>query len=212
MNRHDTDRAPVRVVIAGQAEFATCLEIRTRVFVEEQGVPPELEEDRHDPDCHPLAGALDRRSGRNRPSRGALATPSKAERVAVEPRYPTPRRGTGPDGGDRGLGSPAGPHLHLHAQRPAHRPSLLSCRLGYQAEGAIFEEAGIPHRRTEQISEGEPRRRAAARFGVRSITLSALVNFVSTATPARPAKTRPTVRGSDIDRGSLWAPAIHENS
>ena len=37
-------------------------------------------------------------------------------------------------------------------------------------------------------------------------------NFVSTATPARPAKTRPTVRGSDIDRGSLWAPAIHENS
>ena len=142
MNRH-TQSAPVRVVIAGQAEFATCLEIRTRVFVEEQGVPPELEEDRHDPAAtHWLALSADGPVGTARARR--LGDAVKAERVAVDAGYR--RRGVGRalmeaiEGWARQQGLTC---LMLNAQLTA-LPFYLG--LGYQAEGAIFEEAGIPHR------------------------------------------------------------------
>ena len=140
----DTDWAPVRVVIATQAEFSTCLEIRTRVFVDEQGVPPELEEDIHDRTAtHWLALSTEGPVGTARSRR--LGEDAKAERVAVEQRFR--RRGVGQalmEAIESWARQQHLEHLQLNAQLtalPFYR------RLGYQAEGAIFQDAGIPHRR-----------------------------------------------------------------
>ncbi len=136
----------VRVVDA-PCDLDSALEIRAIVFIQGQAVPAELEVDGLDPQCtHLLAERFD----------GERWTPvgtarlrqvddhAKAERVAVLPAM----RGLGI--GDllmRTLQDVARAQgfeeVHLNAQLqvvPFYE------RLGYQAEGPEFEEAGIQHR------------------------------------------------------------------
>lgn len=128
--------------IARPDELPSLLAVRRVVFVEEQGVPPELEVDGLDPECVHFAvegpgGLLG--TARLRDYHGA----GKAERVAVL----ASARGTGAgralmealeaEAVRRGM-----PEVRLNAQRDAV-PFYL--RLGYEPVGAEFEEAGIPH-------------------------------------------------------------------
>src|SRR6187431_3415162 len=131
----------VSVARLGAAELELALAIRRAVFVVEQGVPPELEQDGLDSSAeHFLArlGSLPVATARvRRTSKGW-----KIERVAVL-------------GGQRGRGvgmalvrrvlALAPPELvpYVHAQE-----SALGFweRAGFVAEGASFEEAGITHR------------------------------------------------------------------
>ncbi len=117
------------------------LAVRLPVFVEEQGVPREIEADDRDAHClHVLAtaagtpvatGRLDVASG-------------KVGRVAVL-------------AGWRGRGVGAAVMRQLHRLARGHGLTHVWChaqrsavpfyeRLGYRAEGGEFEEAGIPHR------------------------------------------------------------------
>ena len=116
--------------------------IRHEVFVVEQGVDPQLEWDGKDARCaHALA-----LSATGRPiATGRLAADGKIGRMAVVRRH----RGSGV-GGDilKALIDIAKSHglsqVYLHAQSHALR---FYERHGFEASGAEFDEAGIPHRR-----------------------------------------------------------------
>lgn len=129
----------------GAGEIA--LALRTQVFVVEQGVPKELEEDGLDPNCtHFLAEIPDgegwRPVGTARLRRKGQA--GKAERVAVLAEL----RGQGigallmaaleDEARAQGMGE-----VILHAQ-VAVVPFYE--RIGYRGEGPVFSEAGIDHR------------------------------------------------------------------
>lgn len=117
-------------------------QVRETVFVHEQGVPPELEWDEHDPKAlHLIAW-----DGQRRPiATGRLLADGHIGRMAVLSSW----RG-------RGVGSAL-----LHALLDAARDRGLArvalnaqCsaegfyeRLGFSAEGPVFDDAGIPHRR-----------------------------------------------------------------
>ncbi|UOY02884.1 GNAT family N-acetyltransferase [Blastococcus sp. PRF04-17] len=117
--------------------------LRTRVFVEEQGVPPEVERDEADETAvHVLSrddGGAVVATGRL-VVRGAVAS---IGRMAADPSV----RG-------RGHGAAVLAELHrqavlrgvteveLHAQLPARR---FYERAGYVAVGEVYEEAGIAH-------------------------------------------------------------------
>lgn len=132
----------VRVARASELELDTARAIRRAVFVEEQGVPVDVELDGLDGEAeHFLArlGALPVATARaRRTSKGW-----KVERVAVL----APQR-------QLGVGrvlvqgvlehAPAGVPVYVHAQE-----SALGFweRLGFIAEGPRFEEGGIGHRR-----------------------------------------------------------------
>jgi predicted GNAT family N-acyltransferase len=116
--------------------------VRRRVFMEEQGIPESEEVDQTDPACrHALAYAADGQLA----GTGRLAPSGKIGRVAVLPAY---RRG--------GIGAAVVLHLvnqatelglpqvYLHAQ--ADSVGFYE-RLGFRAEGPLFDEVGIPHRR-----------------------------------------------------------------
>lgn len=118
------------------------LEIRFRVFVDEQGVPAELERDQHDPGAlHLLASA----AGQIPIATARMLRDGHIGRMAVLPAW---RR--------RGIGSAllrelvaiaqrqGMPQVHLHAQCQAE---AFYRRLGFLAEGAVFDDAGIDHRR-----------------------------------------------------------------
>ena len=124
--------------------LARCLEIRRIVFVEEQGVPADLEVDGEDPLCrHYLAGDGARALGaaRMKPVAGAM----KLQRIAVLPAA----RGTG-------LGVALVRRMIADARADApDRAVVLSSqssaigfyeKLGFVAEGEEFMDAGIPHR------------------------------------------------------------------
>ena len=126
------------------AERADALAVRERVFVDEQGVPPELERDDHDDDAvHFVAYADGEAVGAARLRRVGERT-AKVERVAVR----ADRRGEGwgrrlmraveAAAADREM-----TELTMHAQSDVVE---FYRRLGYEAEGQEFEEAGIPHR------------------------------------------------------------------
>jgi predicted GNAT family N-acyltransferase len=116
------------------------LEVRQRVFVEEQGVPEDVEIDGRDPEClHFLAfDAADRAIGAAR-----LEASGKLGRMAVS----REARGTG-----------VGAALLAAALRAADARGLLVVlsaqesavgfyeRYGFVVDGPPFEEAGIPHR------------------------------------------------------------------
>jgi predicted GNAT family N-acyltransferase len=140
----------VSVARVDSAEVELALAIRRAVFVEEQGVPPELEQDGLDANAeHFLArvGSLPVATAR------ARRTPKgwKIERVAV----------LGPQRG-RGVGmalvrrvltlAPPGLVAYVHAQE-----SALGFweRAGFVADGASFEEAGIRHRWMRLAPRGE---------------------------------------------------------
>ncbi len=128
--------------VAGEAQRDALLDIRFRVFVDEQGVPAELEHDAQDAlALHLLARTRDG---------VAFATARMLDdghigRIAVLPAW----RG-------RGVGSAllealidiahrrGIPAVYLHAQC---RAEAFYRRLGFVAEGGIFDDAGIAHRR-----------------------------------------------------------------
>lgn len=141
----------IRVEPAPADARARCFAIRRRVFVEEQGVTPAEEYDGLDDAClHWLAWRDDEEAGtaRLREVEGGW----KAERVAVLQCFR--KHGVGvalmraleAEAWRRGA-----PRVLLHAQL-AVVPFYE--RLGYAAEGPVFDEAGIAHRK---MSKPRPR-------------------------------------------------------
>lgn len=124
-------------------------EIRRLVFIREQGVPEALEWEARDGDCDWfLARAGDELVGIAR-----LTPDAHVGRMAVLPAW----RGRGIGSAllravlrrarDKGLA-----RVSLHAQ--THALSFYA-RFGFQAEGEVFVEAGIPHRRMTLVLDGE---------------------------------------------------------
>jgi predicted GNAT family N-acyltransferase len=133
----------VRAQPATAADWPEVLALRTRVFVEEQGVPAEIEQDEHDATAvHALARDD---AGRVVATGRLLVRGGRAVigRMAVDASV----RG-------RGHGAAVLDELHrqarrlglaeveLHAQLTARR---FYERAGYVAVGEEYEEAGIPH-------------------------------------------------------------------
>lgn len=118
------------------------LRVRYAVFVDEQGVPPELEEDDHDADALHLL-ALDANGEPVGTAR--LLTDGHIGRMAVL--SPWRQRGVGSAllrqlitiARARGLG-----RLFLNAQ---HQAETFYAQFGFVAEGGLFDDAGILHRR-----------------------------------------------------------------
>jgi len=140
------------VTVTDAAQMAEALAVRRTVFIQEQGVPEELEIDEHDGDpaqvrsaIHVLAMAGGRAVGTGRlllddPPAGT----AHIGRIAVLSEY----RG-------RGVGQAIMHALHDLARQRGYSAIALNAqthaiafyeRLGYQAQGEEFLEAGIPHR------------------------------------------------------------------
>ncbi|MDP2340605.1 MAG: GNAT family N-acetyltransferase [Deltaproteobacteria bacterium] len=130
--------------VENAAELARCLAIRQRVFVLEQGVPQDLELDDKDPECtHFLASEGDVDTGTARLLRleGGKA---KVQRVAVSANQ---RKS--------GVGRALMRALEAEAKAQGCVVVVLSSqvsaipfyeRLGYEAQGPVYDDAGIPHR------------------------------------------------------------------
>jgi len=114
--------------------------IRLVVFVQEQGVPPELEMDRMDAQCvHALAFDGERAVGT-----GRLLPDGHIGRMAVLKEF----RG-------KGLGGAVLAKLMEAAKSRGDREVVLSAQVqampfylayGFEPVGEVYEEAGIPHR------------------------------------------------------------------
>jgi predicted GNAT family N-acyltransferase len=125
------------------AEVAAAMDLRVRVFVDEQGVSPEAELDHLDEASLQVVGLDDT---------GVIATCRlrdlgdsewKLERMAVDRR----RRGLGVgarllEGAEREARESGAREMVLHAQR---RAEPFYAAHGYVAEGDIFMEAEIEH-------------------------------------------------------------------
>ena len=130
--------------VAGPADWAEIVALRTRVFVDEQGVPPEIEQDDRDATAvHALsrdaAGRLvatgrlllgdGRRAGIGRMATDAAARGSgHGAAVLAELHRQAALRGV--------------TEIELHAQVTAR---AFYERAGYTAVGDVYEEAGIAH-------------------------------------------------------------------
>ena len=129
--------------VATDDDWPAVAALRTRVFVEEQGVPPEIEQDDRDATAvHAL-------------SRDATGRVVATGRLLVSGETATIGR-MAADASVRGRGHGAAvlAELHrqavlrgvreieLHAQLPARR---FYERAGYTAVGEVYEEAGIAH-------------------------------------------------------------------
>jgi len=122
-----------------QAAQAEAQRIRFTVFVEEQGVPPELEMDDHDRAClHALAY-----DGARVVGTGRLLPDGHIGRMAVLKAW----RG-------RGVGRAMLRRLVEAARERGDREVMLSSQVhalgfyeaeGFEPEGPVYEEAGIPH-------------------------------------------------------------------
>lgn len=120
--------------------------VRHAVFVAEQGVPEELEQDEHDALClHMLARDVAGRAI----GTGRLLADGHIGRVAVLPAW----RG-------RGVGAALMERLIALARQRGFRQVRLNAqtsalafyeKLGFSAEGEDFIDAGIPHRRMTLI-------------------------------------------------------------
>jgi len=150
----EPERIALRIerVHASELErLALCLEIRREVFVRGQGVCEAEEIDGLDAACrHYLAWSGTEPVGTAR----LRSTPAgaKAERVAVR----APWRGVG-------VGAALMRELEEDARRAGRAQVVLNAqlaalafyeRLGYVAEGDVFDEAGIPHRRMRRALAG----------------------------------------------------------
>jgi len=131
------------------SERETLLAIRFAVFVHEQGVPPELEEDAQDAEAlHLLALSPDGQAiGTGR----LLTADGHIGRMAVHRDW----RG-------QGVGSALLHTLLTEAGRAGLRTVFLNAqctaepfyrRFGFQPEGEVFDDAGIPHRRMVRMLE-----------------------------------------------------------
>jgi len=145
------------------AERADAIEVRKAVFVEEQGVPEELELDGKDDEAvHFVAYAEGESSGESSGDADRLPVgvgrlrevgdrTGKVERIAVLADY----RGEGvgraimaeleATAAERGLSE-----LVMHAQTPVE---AFYRDLGYETTSEEFEEAGIPHVEMEKSLE-----------------------------------------------------------
>ena len=130
-------------------DIAACLQIRRVVFIQEQGVPEKEELDDLDPVCRHFIAT----PGKGSPAREAIGTArilflddgsAKAQRVAVLREH---RKG--------GVGAALMFALEGEAARAGRSTLILSSqisavpfyeRIGYEAYGEIFVDAGIDHR------------------------------------------------------------------
>lgn len=130
-------------------DIAACLQIRRVVFIQEQGVPENEELDDLDPVCRHFIAT----PGKQSPSREAIGTArilflddgtAKAQRVAVLKAH---RKG--------GVGAALMFALEGEAARAGRTTLILSAqmsaipfyeRIGYEAYGDTFLDAGIEHR------------------------------------------------------------------
>jgi predicted GNAT family N-acyltransferase len=133
-----------RASVAGPADWAEIVDLRTRVFVEEQGVPPEIERDARDATA---VHALSRDAAGRVVATGRLLLagegPATIGRMATD---------ASARGGGHGAAVLAELHrqallrgateVELHAQVTARR---FYERAGYTAVGDVYEEAGIAH-------------------------------------------------------------------
>ncbi len=132
-----------RAAVATAADWPEVVALRTRVFVVEQGVPPEIEQDAADATAvHAVARDA---TGR------VVATGRLLER---DGRAAIGRMAVDADARGGGYGAAVLAELHrqaalrgavevvLHAQVPARR---FYEREGYEAVGDVYEEAGIAH-------------------------------------------------------------------
>lgn len=136
-------RAQVRTCEVGLDALDRCHAVRAAVFIDEQGVPAEIERDGRDDACrHALAteAGVDVGAARLRPYDGR----AKVERVAVL----RPWRGLG-------VGDALMATLETLARADGHAEVILNAqlqvvpfylRLGYEPTSDVFYEAGIPHR------------------------------------------------------------------
>jgi predicted GNAT family N-acyltransferase len=140
-------RPGVTAHVAGPADRPEVAALRTRVFVDEQGVPPEIEQDHRDATAvHVLSRGLDGPLAGRVVATGRLLV--DGERAAIG------RMATDPAVRGRGHGAAVLAELHrqavlrgvreveLHAQVRARR---FYERAGYTAVGDEYEEAGIRH-------------------------------------------------------------------
>ena len=135
----------IEVRRASKDQLDTCLAIRFEVFVMGQGVPPQLEVDGRDPDClHLLAWDRKHTVGTAR-LRITARGEAKAERVAVRPGYQ-----------GQGVGTALMETLEDIARQMGHTEIIVTAQLtvvpfyehlGYVAEGGVFIEAAIRHRK-----------------------------------------------------------------
>ena len=184
--------APFRVAIVTDAgDLAAAHAVRTAVFVDEQGVPADLERDALDAlSRHVLATAAD-------------GTPIGAGRIAPDGRIG--RLAVRSDWRGRGVGDAMLRALldaardtglretYLHAQLQA---MALYARAGFVAEGARYDEAGIAHRTMRRV--------AGATFAVDDLAaaVDATVTLVSAARRALWLRTR------DLDPGLYDHPDV----
>lgn len=132
-----------RAAVAGPADWPEVAALRTRVFVDEQGVPAEIERDDRDATA---VHALSRDAAGRVVATGRLLV--DGERAAIG------RMATDPGARGQGHGAAVLAELHrqavlrgvreveLHAQVTARR---FYERAGYTAVGDEYEEAGITH-------------------------------------------------------------------
>ena len=137
--------------VADDAELASAYDLRTEVFVDEQGCPIEEEIDEVDPVAkHFVAVRGGRIVGAARVYEAGGA--AKIGRVAVKREYRGQGIGAALMEAAREWAAQAGyDECILHAQTP-----VLGFyeRLGYRAEGEEFYEANIPHYRMRRPTEG----------------------------------------------------------
>ncbi|QLH78526.1 GNAT family N-acetyltransferase [Halosimplex rubrum] len=129
-------------VAAGEADREIALAVRREVFIEEQGVPEDIEMDGRDDEAVHFVAVDDEPVGAAR-LREVESGVGKVERVAVV----ADRRGEGVGrdlvarletaAADRGID-----RLVMHAQT---RVEAFYERLGYERTSDVFEEAGIDH-------------------------------------------------------------------
>lgn len=129
--------------VATTADWPGVAAVRTRVFVEEQGVPPEIEQDDADASA---VHVLSRDDAGRVVATGRVLVDGGTARIG--------RMAATAEVRGRGHGAAVLAELHrqalrlgataveLHAQLPARR---FYERAGYTAVGEVFEEAGIAH-------------------------------------------------------------------
>ena len=132
-------------LMAWAAARAEASRIRLAVFVEEQRVPPEIEMDDKDAVCvHALAFAQGRAVGT-----GRLLPDGHIGRMAVLK-----------DSRSVGVGGAILERLVEEARRRGMREVVLSAQThalefyrkhGFREEGAVYEEAGIPHQEMRRM-------------------------------------------------------------
>lgn len=129
--------------VATAADWPEVAALRTRVFVDEQGVPPEIEQDAADATA---VHVLSRDDAGRVVATGRLRLDGTTARIG--------RMAAAADVRGQGHGAAVLAELHrqalahgateveLHAQLPARR---FYERAGYSAVGEVYEEAGIAH-------------------------------------------------------------------